>query len=467
MERLEGDETDVFSLNGINQQLPSHPRAVVPLEDVDSESRLTIPYGYQTNRIAATNSRNFVFYASSPNADVLSPYLEYCADRADPERLSKFGILFSSSYSRLRVYRVSAYRRCGAYSCGEDLVRFVTFDGFSRALGRECDAAFNVSIRALEYLNEDNVAVTLESSPVTAWDVKTGAFTNASRTTYWLNPATMRVRRTVWQTDPASSGIPTQIPVLCPAMQRLPRMGTFLAEVLNAGVFLVRFAVYVVAYTPGLVAVWGSSGGARCPAPGSALYHSVLANCGERVYSLDDFFDSLDDAGAVFWHGLSLIARLIAPARLPGVAKPITNILDGMSQYGQGAVDVWAGGAGVLTLTRVPIREQAMQVWATIQAGTAGDGARMVAGLAGPGAGALAWSRFAYKAFSTVALDLLKRFLDPLRDITLAGAFTLFWADLYDLRDEFTATVTSRMRLACGGLKVSQTPSSVSDARLF
>ncbi len=79
----------------------------------------------------------------------------------------------------------------------------------------------------------------------------------------------------------------------------------------------------------------------------------------------------------------------------------------------------------------------------------------MVAGLASPGAGVLAWSRFAYTAFSTVALDLLKRFLDPLQDVTLSGAFALFWADLYDLRDEFTASVTSRMRLACGGLKVS------------
>ncbi len=337
---------------------------MVPLEDVDSEARVTIPYGYQTNRIAATNSRNYVFYASSPNADVLSPYLEYCADKGNPEKLSKFGILFASSYSRLRVYRVSAYRRCAAYSCGSDLVRFATFDGFSRILGRECDAVFNVSIRALEYLNEDNIAVTLESSPVTAWDVGTGIFTNASRTTYWLHPATMRVRRTVWQTDPASSGIPTQIPALCPALQRLPRVGTFLAELGNAGVFLLKFVVYAITYTPGLAAVWGSSGGARCPAPGSALYHSVLANCGERVYSLDDFFDSLDDAAAVFWHSLSLLARLIAPESKPGIAKPITNVLDGMSQYGQGAVDVWAGGAGVLTLTRVPIREQAMQVCA-------------------------------------------------------------------------------------------------------
>ena len=456
MERLEGDEVDVFSLNTINQQLPAHPKAVVPLAQatLDSQDRLTIPYGYQTNRIASTSSRNYVFYATSPNADVLSPYLEYCANKDDPEKLARFGILFTSSYSLLRVYRVSAFRRCGAYSCGADLTRFVTFDGFSRTFGRECDEVFNVSVSALEYLNEDNIAVTLESSPVTAWDVQTGSFERAKRTTYWLNPATMRVRRTVWQADPASSGIPTQIPPLCPALQRLPRVGTFAAELLNAGVFLLKYVTYVVTYTPGLVAVWRSSGGARCPAPGSAMHHSVLANCGERVYSLDDFFDSLDDAGAVFWHGLSLVARLIAPASHPEIARPLTNVLDGMSQYGQGAVDVWAGGAGVLALTRVPIREQAMQVWATVQAGTAGDGARMVVGLSSPAAGLLAWSRFSYRLFSQVGLDLLKRFLDPLRDVTLAGAFTLFWADLYDLRDEFSATVTARMRLACGGIKV-------------
>jgi hypothetical protein len=353
---------DVFSLRAINQQLPSHPKAMVPLAqaELDSTSRLTIPYSYQTNRIAATSSRNYVFYASSPNADVLGPSLEDCANNNDPPKLSKFGLQFPSSYSVLRVYRVSAYRRCAAYSCGSDLVKFVTFEGFSRTLGRECDEVFNVSISALEYLNEDNIAVTLLSSRVTGWDAETGAFPGAMSTTYWLNPATMRAKRTVWQTDPASSGIPTEIPMLCPAMQRLPRVGTFAAELANAGVFLVRFVTYAITYTPGLVAVW--SAGPRCPAPGSALYHSVLANCGETVYSLDDFFDSLDDAGAVFWHSLSLLARLIAPTSKPALAQPITDVLDGMSQYGQGAVDVWAGGAGVLMLTRIPIREQAMQV---------------------------------------------------------------------------------------------------------
>jgi hypothetical protein len=453
VERLEGDEADVFSLNPLSQELPALPKAMVPLDESerDSGDKVNIPYSYQTTRIAATNSRNYLFYASNPNADVLGPYLEYCSNRNDPTKQAKFGLLFLSSYSQVRVYRVSAYRRCAAYSCGNDLVKFVTFDGFSRKFGRECNEVFNVSVRSLEYLNEENIAVTVVSSPVTGWNERISDFVNGTSRTYWLNPATMRVKNTIWQAG--ASNVPTDVPQLCPELQRLPRLGTFLAEVLNAGVFLVRYAVFGIVYTPGLVSAWST--GPRCPQPGSALAHSALVNCGEGAFSLDDFFDSLDDAGTVFWHSLSLLARLVVtPSDKPEVAAALTDVLDGMSQYGQGAVDLWAGGRSILYLSKVPIREEVGQLWATVRAGTLGDAARMLEGLSMPGAGVLAWSRFIYKVFSTYGLVLLKRFLDPLADLTLGKAFTLFWAGLYDLREEFTTTVTGRIRLACGGLQL-------------
>ena len=97
---------------------------------------------------------------SSPNADALWAYFQYCADQNDPSKLSKFGILFKSSYARLRVYRVRAYRRCAAYSCGADLVAFTELRGFSMLFSKACNEVFNASVAALEYLNEDNVAVT-------------------------------------------------------------------------------------------------------------------------------------------------------------------------------------------------------------------------------------------------------------------------------------------------------------------
>ena len=451
VERLEGSEVDVFSLNGINQHLPALPVAVVPLEDAEVQryDKLNIPYNYGTTRIASVNSRNYVFYASNPNADALGAYFQYCHDMQDPDKLSKFGILLKSSYSRIRVYRVKAYRRCAAYSCGPDLVDFVGFDGFSGRFSRACDEVFNASVLALEYLNEDNIAVTVQAAYVRDYDSGVGflATGNTTTRTYWLNPATMRLSQNVWETAIPSSSTA----VLCPSMQRLPRVGSFVAEVLNSGVFLLKFVVSSVLYTPGMMTMWRV--GRTCPIPGSSMYHSVLANCGERVYSLDDFFDSVDDAGAIFWHSLSLIGTLLSPSD-PTIAEPFTRVLDGMSQYGQGTIDLWAAKASVLTLTRVPIKDQITQIWATVQSGLSPGGTGAVQGLAAGGAGLIAWSRYSYRAGSVIALEILKRVLDPTMDLDFSKVSSIIFAKLYDLREEFDATVATRMRLGCAGVRL-------------
>ena len=452
VERLEGSEVDVFSLNAINQQLPALPKAVVQLTTADQEAqdRLTIPFNYGTNRLAAVNSRNYVFYASSPNADALGAYFQYCADLENPDKISKFGILLKSSYARIRIYRVSAYRRCAAYSCGQDLVKFTEIEGFSGNFARACDEIFNASVQALEYLNEDNIAVTVQAAHVRSYDERRGTFRyggNTSSRTYWLNPTTMRLKTTIWETSvPSSSRV-----VLCPSMQRLPRIGSFAMEVVNAGVFLFKSATNAVLYTPGLISMWRRS--QACAPPGSSLYHPMLSNCGEEAYSLDDFFDSVDDAASIFWHSLSLIGTLIAPDR-PAIGEPITRVMEGMSQYGQGTVDLWAARASVLTLTRLPVRDQMAQMWVAVQSGLERGGPGMMQGLSAGGAGIVAWSRYSYRLVSVIAISITKRALDPAVDLNAARVFHLIWGHLYDLQDEFDATVTDRMRLGCAGLKL-------------
>lgn len=449
VERLEGSEVDVFSLNQINQQLPALPRALVPTQETDysDASKVLIPYSYETTRIAAVNSRNYVFYASNPASDAFGAYFQYCRDQNNPDKLGKMGLLLLSSYSPIRIYRVSAYRRCAAYSCGADLVRFETIQGFSQRFERTCDEVFNVSVLALEYLNEDNIAVTVQASGVREFDEQSGTFSgpNTTSKTYWLNPTTMGMRDTIWQTSVPTSSYA----VLCPSMQRLPRVGSFGAELVNSAVFAVRFVVFAVAYTPGMVNVW--RGGGRCPAPGGTLGHAVLGNCGANLYSLDDFFDSLDDAAAIFWHSLSLTGQLLTPSSNPGAVAPLTQVLDGMSQYGQGTIDLWAARAGVLTLTKVPIKEQLAQLWVTVEVAAQGGALQ---GLAYGGAGIAAWSRYSYRVLSVLGLDLIKRVLDPKEQLTAKRVFSLIWAGLYDLQGEFSATITSRNRLGCGGLKL-------------
>ena len=456
VERLMGNEIDAFSLHPLAQTLPSLQRVLVPMSEAErtDSSRVTVPYSYGTTRIAATSSRNYVFYASNPSLDVFTAYFEYCRrkDMDGGDGLARMGLLVMSSYAPMRIYRVAAYRRCATYSCGADLVRFATIEGFDENFDRECGTTFNVSVVGLEYLNEDNIAVMVQSSHVREYDERTLTF-GGPRTrvrTYWLNPASMALRTTIWQTAVPSSNFA----VLCPSLQRLPRVGTFVMELGNAGVFLIKTIVGAVVYTPGMVAVWRRGG--ACPPVGvTSSYHSVLGGCGGGLYSLDDFFDSMDDAAAVFWHGLARIGKLVASTGGPleRAAGPLSRLMDGTSQYGEAMIDLWSARASVMTLTRVPVKEQVQALWASMQ--PAEEGGTRQQGLSYGSSALSGWSRFSYKAVSTVAVGVVRRALDATGPaLTPARVFEMIWADLYDLKDEFETMITQKNRMGCAGLRL-------------
>ena len=189
-------------------------------------------------------------------------------------------------------------------------------------------------------------------------------------------------------------------------MQRMPRFSTFAAELLNSAIFLLKWVVHVAVYTPGMIPIWRAGG--ACPTQGASYRHSILQNCAQNLFSLEDFFDSLDDAGAVFWHSLSLIATDLNTNQK---TNPLSDILNGMAQYGQGSVDLWATRQGVITLTKVPIADQLKSVLAVIQGGP-GSVASSVASGFQVSAGSIAWARFYFRTFSDLALTLTKTLLN-------------------------------------------------------
>ena len=452
VERLGGNERNVFSLDSLKQDLPAEPKLLVPEKEglFFDDTRLLIPYSYQTTRIVATTSRNYVFYASNPSLDVFGAYFKYCSRNKTSDDIPQFGLLLKSSYGPIRVYRVSAYRRCATYSCGSNLVRFRTIPGFVEDFSQKCNQTFNVGVVGLEYLNEDNIAVRLQVSRVDQWNDETGTWKGDGTffKTVWLHPSTMNIQDTIWQTSIATSNYGA----LCPGMQRLPRVGTFLAEMINAGVFLVRMVTFGVVYTPGMVQIW--SAGGQCPSvPLGSYYHEVLGDCGSGMYALDDFFDSLDDASAVFWHGLTLLGELLV---VQGDTIPqsnfVSNVLDGMAKYGEGTIDIWAARSVVLTITKLPVKDQLEGLWGIVEGG-AGSMSGVATGASKVQSGMVAWSRFTYKVVLEVALMTLKLVLKR-EAVTSVEIWQNTWGILYELRGYFTSTITSKNRMACAGLKL-------------
>lgn len=326
----------------------------------------------------------------------------------------------------------------------------VQFQGIDTAyLSAECRGAFNVSIVQLEYLNEDNIAIVMQHSAYGEYDVETGVGngTSSGYTTYWLNPPTMRVSKTIWDTSVPSSNYAT----LCPSMQRLPRVGTFTAEVANSMVFAARFVVNTILYTPGMVPIWSADG--ACPSPGASRRHSILVNCGQDLFSLDDFFDSLDDAGAVFWHSLGALAQFLRPiGEATGSVNPISDLLNGMEQYGHGSIDLWASRSAVIRLTSVPMKDLIEQGLGVLTS-TPGSAWGGLGGVLKVNAAGIAWARFGYKAVSEIVLVIVKAVLR--RDsLTTQAIFQAIWATLYDLKESYTRVITDRNLMACAGIKL-------------
>ena len=451
VERLTGEQQGVVSLEPWAQDLPAEPTLEVQMDEATSFSpdRVLIPFPFYETRQLAVSSRNHVFYVSNPALSSFAAYFEYCA-RDEATELPRLGLLIESSYSGLFVYRVSAYRQCAAYSCGHDLVARVQLEGFRQSFQSTCDQAFNATITSMEYVNEDNVAlVVLETIPK-EFDVTTGTAAGAHTTyqTYWLNPGSMQLSRTIWQ-----AAVPQgSFGALCPAMQRLPRVGTLAAEVLNMGVFAFKWAIDAILYTPGMAVVWADGG--ACPAVGATHHHSVLVNCGDGLFSLDNFFDSYDDAASVFWHGLAVLAQFVtgSAAQDGQSVNPIADVLDGMALYGESKIDFFSASFAVMTLTKVPVADEAKNMFATV-VDTAGSGGGVVQGSLYVSAATITLARFSYKALSTVALTLTKSVLQR-NELTQAAIWQITWNALYDLQAEFDSTVVARSQLGCAGLRL-------------
>ena len=66
------------------------------------------------------------------------------------------------------------------------------------------------------------------------------------------------------------------------------------------------------------------------------------------------------------------------------------------------------------------------------------------------------WSRFTYKALSTMVIGVVRRLLDPAEAqlLTFSRVFEILVGDLYDLKDEFETMITAKIRMGCAGLRL-------------
>jgi hypothetical protein len=217
----------------------------------------------------------------------------------------------------------------------------------------KCEVAFSVAVVGLEVVNDENIAVTVLRASFSDYSPDTGLLlpspNNASYQVYFLSTVIMALSSVPWERDVIVSATSAAEGRLCPAMRRLPNIGSFFAEVSIAGVELVRKVLDILILIPALIQVWGEQ--EACPLVTHG--HSLMQRCGSDILSLDDFFDSLNRANAHFWRSFSLVAERVRGIHMNSVA----NIIDGVAYYGESTISPTDVYASFVRSVRIPTKE--------------------------------------------------------------------------------------------------------------
>ena len=463
VERLTGNQRDVYSLKPGPVTLPGVPRpvdmtpAMLAAAGSASPDAVLVPFAFQESRIHATSSRNYLFYAMQPPYGVLRAYHEYCAGGDVPQ----FQLMILSSYTPLVVYRVRAYCQV---DCERDMSASFVFNNFATdgldAKALVCDRRFNATVVSMDYVDEENVAIVLQEcdSRLNLTTASPTCMHNPVFATYWLHPATMQVRRgSPWAT--AARALPVGSLGCAPAAT-VPRLGTMVARMGMAGMYGVRFGLDAVTYAPGMISLWTHGGKCGTDSQG----HSVIAACGGGYLDLDDMFDAVRDASHVMWNIPRWGATVLRSNGVGGgrISNPLLSWLQGSSAMGTAtgtpptgnlqadagrvlSPDVMGHVMGVVDAVRT------QSIW------NAGSSATTLA-IIGP--------RFGYHVVRHMVTDTGQRLLDP-SSSSDPSAYSAALGTMYDTRLEWNDVVLPVGRDACEGLSILMGGSTSPWARLL
>lgn len=214
-----------------------------------------------------------------------------------------------------------------------------------------------MAVVGLEYVNEENIAVTVLRASFFDYSPDTGMLRpdarNATYKVYFLSTVTMQLSETPHERDVVLTATALGEGTLCPAMRRMPNIGSMLAEVTVAGIEALRKVLDIILILPALIQMWDKQ--QQCPLVTHG--HSLMQRCGTDLLSLDDFFDSLNRANAHFWRGFSIVAERV---RDLGVDR-IANIIDGVAYYGESTVSPTTAYASFVRTVRIPTKELGSQ----------------------------------------------------------------------------------------------------------
>jgi hypothetical protein len=143
----------------------------------------------------------------------------------------------------------------------------------------------------------------------------------------------MQIRKDrAWQTE-IMQPIVTQ-GLLCPALRRMPQLGSLFAETVVAGLLFLKMPLNILLNGIYIFKRWGEADN-TCPLVTRG--HSAVINaCGSNAFSLKGFFASMDKATDIFFNIIALVAKSLTNFPASG---NIRTFLNGIKMFGRYQAD--------------------------------------------------------------------------------------------------------------------------------
>ena len=286
-------------------------------EKMLAQGRVLLPPTYQVDRAPrpAVGSRWAVHWAVNLELAVLDSAVAVCKGG------TATSLTVWSSLGRPRVWTLKTNR--AVYAMGLDTSQSVdngvSFFELPNAVSREtpCHAVVNFEVDSMEYLDDSNILVTTKASSLALWPQ------NFEYRHYYLHPNrhdcyasdSSDAIFSCWRSESSgpfledSGQAPLIAGQLCPALQRMPKLGSVGAHNIAAATVTLNLILQGMLLLPALL-VSGEDIGGIFERRDRYTYHSVLDSAGYDLLNIDEILLHIERALMFQWQTLAKLAEM-------------------------------------------------------------------------------------------------------------------------------------------------------------
>ena len=286
-------------------------------EKMLAQGRVLLPPTYQVDRAPrpAVGSRWAVHWAVNLELAVLDSAVAVCKGG------TATSLTVWSSLGTPRVWTLKTNR--AVYAMGLDTSQNVdngvSFFELPNAVSREtpCHAVVNFEVDSMEYLDDSNILVTTKASSLASWPQ------NFEYRHYYLHPNRhdcyasdgSEAIFSCWRSESSgpfledSGQAPLIAGQLCPALQRMPKLGSVGAHSIAGGTVTLNLIVQAMLLLPALL-VRGQDIGAIFERRDKYTYHSVLDSAGYELLNVDEILLHVERSLMFQWQTLAKLAEM-------------------------------------------------------------------------------------------------------------------------------------------------------------